>query len=217
MATPVEKTPLAVHGAYKLTLKRFHDQRGFFEELYHKDKYPQLEHEWKQVNWSWSTKGALRGLHCSPYPKLISCVSGKLRDFMVDLRKDSPTFGKSTSIDLSAEEGGEIFIPAGCAHGIYAWEGKRRKRTSSSMISSNSIIIIIDVDNTGLLYLQGGVFVPALEIPLNFFDPKNGLDLPFEDQSVYQMTEKDRTSYSFDECAVVVAELENSGKVSYPI
>eukprot|EP01102_Stenamoeba_stenopodia_P011314 TRINITY_DN3460_c0_g1_i1.p1 TRINITY_DN3460_c0_g1~~TRINITY_DN3460_c0_g1_i1.p1 ORF type:complete len:192 (-),score=25.34 TRINITY_DN3460_c0_g1_i1:180-755(-) len=190
----VDKEPLAVHGAYIVRVKRFHDQRGFFEELYHKDKYQELEHAWKQVNWSWSNKGALRGLHCSPYPKLISCVSGKLRDFMVDLRKDSPTFGKSTSIDLSAEEGGEIFVPAGCAHGIYAWE-----------------------DKTALLYLQGGMFVPALEIPLCFFDPKNGLDLPFEDQSVYLMTEKDRTSYSFDECAKVVAELEASGKVSYPL
>lgn len=103
----------------------FGDHRGYFTETYNKPKYKALgiTTEFVQDNMSFSAqKGTLRGLHWQnpPYAqaKLVSCTKGTVIDVAVDIRKGSPTFGQWVSVELSAENHRQFFIPRGFAHGF---------------------------------------------------------------------------------------------------
>ncbi|MDF2589529.1 MAG: rfbC [Anaerocolumna sp.] len=103
----------------------FGDYRGYFTETYNKPKYEALgiTTEFIQDNMSFSAqRGTLRGLHWQnpPYAqaKLVSCTKGKVIDVAVDIRKGSPTFGEWVSVELSAENHKQFFIPRGFAHGF---------------------------------------------------------------------------------------------------
>ena len=103
----------------------FGDHRGYFTETYSKPKYEKLgiTVDFVQDNMSFSgQKGTLRGLHWQnpPYAqsKLVSCTKGKVIDVAVDIRKGSPTYGKWVSVELSAENHRQFFIPQGFAHGF---------------------------------------------------------------------------------------------------
>ena len=101
----------------------FNDERGFFCETYHKSKFADIgiNGEFVQDNHSKSVKGTLRGLHYQlghPQAKLCRVVWGDVLDAVVDIRVGSPTFGKSMSVVLSAENKKMIYIPAGFAHGF---------------------------------------------------------------------------------------------------
>ena len=103
----------------------FGDHRGYFTETYNKPKYEALgiTTEFVQDNMSFSAqKGTLRGLHWQnpPYAqaKLVSCTKGTVIDVAVDIRKGSPTFGQWVSVELSAENHRQFFIPRGFAHGF---------------------------------------------------------------------------------------------------
>jgi dTDP-4-dehydrorhamnose 3,5-epimerase len=103
----------------------FGDHRGYFTETYNKTKYEALgiTTEFVQDNMSFSTqKGTLRGLHWQnpPYAqaKLVYCTKGAVIDVAVDIRKGSPTFGQWVSVELSAENHRQFFIPRGFAHGF---------------------------------------------------------------------------------------------------
>ncbi len=104
--------------------KVFEDERGFFLEFYKKSEFENagIKDVFIQDNHSKSTKGVLRGLHfqLNPYAqgKLIRCVKGKIFDVAIDLRKNSPTFGKYVSVELSEENKSMLFIPIGFAHGF---------------------------------------------------------------------------------------------------
>lgn len=101
------------------------DNRGYFTEIYNKEKYIELgiTTEFVQDNMSFSaSKGTLRGLHWQnpPYAqaKLVYVTRGAVIDVVVDIRKGSPTFGQWTSVELSAENHRQIFVPHGFAHGV---------------------------------------------------------------------------------------------------
>jgi dTDP-4-dehydrorhamnose 3,5-epimerase len=101
----------------------FNDARGFFYESYRQDRLEQtgIGLNFVQDNHSRSTRGTLRGLHYQlrrPQAKICRVVSGEVLDVAVDIRRGSPTFGKSVSVLLSAENKLSIFIPAGFAHGF---------------------------------------------------------------------------------------------------
>ena len=102
----------------------FEDTRGYFFESYNKEKLSDLlgNIQFVQDNQSKSTKGTIRGLHyqLAPYAqaKLIRVLEGKILDVVVDLRKKSPSYGKSFSIELSDENKKQLFIPQGFAHGF---------------------------------------------------------------------------------------------------
>lgn len=102
----------------------FTDERGYFFEAYHQQKLEDLglSIDFIQDNQSFSQKGTIRGLHYQnpPYAqsKLVRVLSGEIIDVAVDLRKDSPTFGRHFSILLSAENQKQLFIPQGFAHGF---------------------------------------------------------------------------------------------------
>ena len=102
----------------------YEDTRGYFFESYNKEKLSDIlgDIQFVQDNQSNSTKGIIRGLHyqLAPYAqaKLIRVLEGKILDVVVDLRKKSPSYGKSFSIELSEENKKQLFIPQGFAHGF---------------------------------------------------------------------------------------------------
>lgn len=99
----------------------FEDSRGFFKEIFHKEKYTRLGVNFVQDNHSHSVKGVVRGLHYQlnqPQCKIVTAISGRIFDVAVDIRKGSPTFGKWTGAILSPENKKQMFIPEGYAHGF---------------------------------------------------------------------------------------------------
>lgn len=103
--------------------KVFEDQRGYFFEAYNKNTFHELglDYDFVQDNQSYSTKGVLRGLHFQkqfPQAKLVRVLEGEVFDVAVDLRKDSPTYGKWYGVRLSADNKKMFMIPRGFAHGF---------------------------------------------------------------------------------------------------
>lgn len=102
----------------------FEDERGYFFEAYNKSKLEELgvQIDFVQDNQSFSKKGTLRGLHYQNPPfaqtKLVRVLQGEIMDVVVDLRKDSSTFGKHFGILLSAENKKQLLVPQGFAHGF---------------------------------------------------------------------------------------------------
>ena len=112
-----------------LEIPRFIDQRGFFSETYSRKKYLEVgvDVEFVQDNHSQSKEvGTLRGLHFQGPPcaqaKLIRCVRGMILDVAVDIRRGSPTYGNWEGFELSAENGHQLFVPVGYAHGFVTLE-----------------------------------------------------------------------------------------------
>jgi dTDP-4-dehydrorhamnose 3,5-epimerase len=123
----VEETPLP--GVLIVTPRRFGDARGFFAETWSARRFAEagIDAAFVQDNHSLSeTAGTLRGLHFQAPPhaqgKLVRCGRGALFDVAVDLRKGSPTYGRWTGAELSAENGRQLWIPAGFAHGFLTLE-----------------------------------------------------------------------------------------------
>jgi dTDP-4-dehydrorhamnose 3,5-epimerase len=109
--------------------KRFSDARGWFAEAYNRDRFATLgvDVDFVQDNHSMSrTAGVLRGLHFQRPPhaqaKLVRCVRGAIWDVAVDLRLGSPTFARWVACVLSADNGLQLFIPVGFAHGFVTLE-----------------------------------------------------------------------------------------------
>jgi dTDP-4-dehydrorhamnose 3,5-epimerase len=101
----------------------FHDDRGFFMETYHRGEFEEagIDVIFVQDNQSKSKKGVLRGLHfqyTSPQGKLVRVLKGVVFDVAVDLRKNSPTYGKWEGVILSEENKKQLYMPEGFAHGF---------------------------------------------------------------------------------------------------
>ena len=104
---------------------QFSDERGFFMETYNERVMSEhgLPTRWCQDNYSYSTKNVIRGLHyqiTQPQDKLVRVLFGAALDIAVDLRRSSPTYGQHVALELRAEEGTMLYIPAGFAHGFAA-------------------------------------------------------------------------------------------------
>lgn len=122
-------TPAPLEGAYVIDLDIMSDNRGFFARLFCKEEFVKhgLNGDFIQANNSHSIhKGTLRGLHYQLAPKaetkLVRCIKGSLYDVILDLRKDSPTFGKSYGAILSADNRRMMYVPQGFAHGFLTLE-----------------------------------------------------------------------------------------------
>lgn len=113
-----------ISGLKIITPRLFKDSRGYFYETYKASAFKEfgLADDFIQTNQSFSYQGAVRGLHFqtggSAQAKLVRCLRGEIYDVAVDLRKDSPTFGKYFGINLSAENRVMFYIPIGFAHGF---------------------------------------------------------------------------------------------------
>ncbi|MCD6201150.1 MAG: dTDP-4-dehydrorhamnose 3,5-epimerase [Bacteroidales bacterium] len=118
----IERTEL--EGLYILKPRVYADDRGYFFESYNDRELRQqgLHYTWVQDNQSKSSYGVVRGLHYQLEPfaqtKLVRVVSGRILDIAVDLRKNSPTFGKWKSLILSDDNFLQLLIPKGFAHGF---------------------------------------------------------------------------------------------------
>ena len=112
-----------IKDVYIIEPKLYGDNRGYFMETYKEESFKEagLNYTFVQDNQSKSKKGVLRGLHFQkthPQAKLVRVLEGEVFDVAVDLRKDSPTYGKWVGVILSAENNKQFMIPRGFAHGF---------------------------------------------------------------------------------------------------
>lgn len=117
--------PQAIPDVILIKPKRFGDDRGYFVETYHQKRFDDagVKGPFVQDNHSLSrAKGVVRGLHFqtlpTPQAKLVRCTQGAILDVAVDIRTGSPTYGKHVAVELSAENGWQLFVPVGFAHGF---------------------------------------------------------------------------------------------------
>jgi dTDP-4-dehydrorhamnose 3,5-epimerase len=156
------------------------DARGFFVETFRRDLWAEhgVEVEFVQHNHSRSTRGTLRGLHFQTEPgqaKLVRCVRGRIFDVAVDLRRDSPTFGRWEGYELDDELHRQLFVPVGCAHGF---------------------VVLSDVADVA--YLCSSTYDPATEAGIAWNDPAVGVEWPVSDPLV---SERDRSAPALSEIA----------------
>jgi dTDP-4-dehydrorhamnose 3,5-epimerase len=118
-----------IHGVFLIELEKIEDNRGFFSRTFDKLEFQKnnLTDEFVQSSLSYNKKkGSLRGMHFQLHPfeetKIVSCVSGKIFDVVIDLRQNSPTFGLFDINELSAENYSRLYIPPGVAHGFQTLE-----------------------------------------------------------------------------------------------
>lgn len=116
---------ISISGLKKITPARFGDTRGYFSEVFKREWFREnvADVEFVQDNESLSAQaGTIRGLHFQAEPfaqgKLVRCIRGRLLDVAVDIRTGSPTFGKWAAIELSPENGEQLWVPTGFAHGF---------------------------------------------------------------------------------------------------
>jgi dTDP-4-dehydrorhamnose 3,5-epimerase len=123
----VERTEL--DGVLLIVPARYGDARGFFSETYNRAGFHEIgvTSDFVQDNQSLSrTPGTIRGLHFQAAPfaqaKLVRVLRGAICDVAVDIRRSSPNYGRSVAVTLSAENGSQLFVPAGFAHGFCTLE-----------------------------------------------------------------------------------------------
>ena len=113
-----------ITGCVQVDLSSFRDGRGSFTKTYHFSSFDKLglEFECKEEYVSTSNQNVVRGMHFQSPPndhnKIVYCLAGKVRDVILDIRKDSKTFGQCLAIELDADNPSAIYIPRGCAHGF---------------------------------------------------------------------------------------------------
>jgi dTDP-4-dehydrorhamnose 3,5-epimerase len=155
--------------------KRYVDHRGWFSETFHTRRLGELGiiRPFVQESQSYSRQaGTLRGLHGQRPPaaqaKLISVSRGRILDVAVDIRKGSPSFAKFVSIELSAEDGQQLYVPPGFAHGFLTLE-----------------------DDVLVMYRVSEYYSPPDEIGICWNDPDIGVPWPVNDEQVI-VSDKDR-------------------------
>ncbi len=127
MVQKFECSKLGIEGAYLIEPFVAYDERGYFIKDYSAEIFQDMgiSHDIKEVFYTNSHKGVIRAIHFQrekQQPKLVRCVYGEIFDVVVDLRKNSPTFGEWEGYILSEENKKEILVPAGCGHGYLVME-----------------------------------------------------------------------------------------------
>ncbi len=173
----VEKTKL--NGVLIITPRRFGDARGFFAETWNHETYRDkgIDLTFVQDNHSLSaTPGTLRGLHFQTLPraqaKLVRCGRGALFDVAVDLRAESATYGQWVGVELSAENGRQVLIPAGFAHGF-----------------------VTRAPDTEICYKCSDTYAPEHEVALAWDDPDLAIDWGLQGAPV--LSQKDAEAPGF--------------------
>ncbi len=161
--------------------KIFKDDRGFFLESYNLRDFEEigLDLRFVQDNLSMSKKGVLRGLHFQlrhPQGKLVRVISGRVYDVAVDLRVNSPTFGRWFGIELTGEDGLALYIPEGFAHGFLTLE-----------------------DNTYFFYKCTEFYYPDDDLGVIWNDPEINVSWPLEKVEDLIISDKDKRLPSFRE------------------
>lgn len=171
---------LDVKGAYLIKPFVAYDERGYFIKDYSKEIFEQnaIFHDLKEVFYTNSKKGVIRAIHfqrVKEQAKLVRCVSGKIYDVIVDLRKESPTFGEWRGFFLSEENKEQLFIPEHFGHGYLVIE--------PSIVS----------------YKCGEKFHGEFDDGIMWNDPDIGIEWPLElVNNEIILSEKDKLLQSFD-------------------
>lgn len=171
---------LSLPGLVLIRPSRHGDARGWFSEVWRHDQWEEagVKADFVQDNQSFSAQpGTVRGLHFQLPPfaqaKLVRVVSGRVLDVAVDLRRSSPGFGRAVAVELSAEGGEQLFMPAGFAHGFCTLE-----------------------PNTGLAYKVDAYYSAAHDRGVRWNDPALHIPWPVaEDAAV--LSAKDRVQPLF--------------------
>lgn len=122
---PFELVPCGIHGCFEIQPRVLKDDRGKFVKLFNSVLFSELGlmTGFEEEYYSISHKGVIRGLHFQKPPhahvKLVTCITGKILDVVVDLRKSSPTFKEVSSTILDSDKGNLLYVPEGLAHGFY--------------------------------------------------------------------------------------------------
>ena len=178
----VTETPLS--GALILEPRLYGDDRGFFYESWNERVFWQvtgLECHFVQDNHSRSEKGVLRGLHYQlkqPQGKLVRVINGQVLDVVVDLRRSSATFGQHFTVELSAQNHKQFWVPTGFAHGF-----------------------IVLSEYADFLYKTTDYYMPEDECCISWNDPVLGIDWQLGD-IVPKLSDKDRQGIAFDKAPV---------------
>ena len=173
-------TPLGIDGAWLIEAPTHLDDRGLFREWFIDDLGVDTElpiFEVKQANTSISTKGVIRGIHYSDaiygQSKIVTCTFGSILDAVVDVRRESKTFGKSVTFELNAKDGFAIFIESGLGHAFQALD-----------------------ENVAVTYLLNKKYNSKMEFGINPLDSEIGINW----QSIEVIvSERDHNSPSFSE------------------
>jgi len=167
-----------VPGVKILEPRTFGDPRGFFRETWHADRYVEagIPGPFVQDNLSSSAAGVLRGLHLQVAPslqgKLVSVPKGAILDMAVDVRVGSPTFGQSVVAELTGENGKQLWVPPGFAHGFVSLE-----------------------DDTLVAYKCTSMYDPTAEVSIRWDDPALHLTLH---GGPFQLSAKDEAAPSVE-------------------
>lgn len=174
--------PADIAGLFVIRPEKRCDRRGFFSEIFKRDKFAELgvDADWVQENHSLSTsRGVVRGLHFQGEPnaqaKLVRVTRGAILDVAVDIRKSSPTYGAHVAIELSAENWRQLYVPIGFAHGFCTL-----------------------CDDTEVIYKVSTNYSPSDEGGLLWNDPHLGIAWPVSDNEA-TLSERDRSWPSFED------------------
>ncbi len=176
-------TQLAIPDVLLIEPQVFGDERGFFFESYNKRVWEAetgLAREFVQNNHSKSTKGVLRGMHYQiqqPQGKLVRAVEGEIYDVVVDLRKNSPTFGRWLGVYLSEENKHSLWVPEKFAHGF-----------------------VVLSETAQFLYQTTDYYAPEHERCILWNDPTLNIDWPFSGAPT--LSEKDENGTLFADAEV---------------
>jgi len=162
----------------------FEDNRGYFMETYHEKEFKEAGHDltFVQDNQSKSTKGVLRGLHLQvnyPQGKLVRVIKGKVFDVGVDLRGDSPTYGKWHGEILSDENKKQLYIPPKFAHGF-----------------------LVLSDEAEFVYKCTEFYHGDDESGIKWDDPDIGVEWPLDEIEEIILSDKDKELKSFKESQI---------------
>jgi dTDP-4-dehydrorhamnose 3,5-epimerase len=174
--------PTAIPGCFELQPEVLRDDRGLFVKTMHRDEFIRygLECDFVEQYYTVSRPGVVRGLHLQLPPhahtKLVYCVSGSVTDTVVDLRLGSPAYQRHFMLELSAEKGNIIYIPAGLAHGFCTPEAP------ATLVYCVTTMYAPQAD-TGLLWNSAGIEWPLTDPILSERDrrlpPLEAFDTPF--------------------------------------
>jgi dTDP-4-dehydrorhamnose 3,5-epimerase len=164
----MQATALEIAGLFVFEPRVFADERGAFFESFNATRFREatgLDLDFVQDNHSISRQGVVRGLHYQLAPhaqgKLVRVVTGRVWDVAVDIRPDSPSFGKWAGVELSAQNRKQFWIPAGFAHGFVALE-----------------------DDTQFLYKTTALWHGASERAIRWNDPALAIDWPVPGEAI---------------------------------
>ncbi len=171
----------SIPGLILIEPKVWKDERGYFYESYNQKAFKEagINENFVQDNQSFSQRGTLRGLHgqAPPYGqgKLVRVIQGRVIDVAVDIRKESPTYGRQEAVELSADNFRMLWIPAGFLHGFVTLE-----------------------DNTIFSYKVTNLYNKESEIGVIWNDPDLNIDWGIAEQDLI-LSEKDKALPSFKE------------------